>query len=261
MVKVIVLGICASQNAQYETTNFVIDSGDSKILLDAGPGVVRQLYRAGLSATDIDLVVITHSHGDHTLGFPYFVFSNSIEKLQGKIRSDSIPVIALPEVYKGIMGMYTFCYPPGKPRSFSIENWKASSEEMKTFEFKGIKIFTMPVTHAVPTIGVRFDIGQTKFAFSSDTIYDKRMVELAKGCQVLVHEAMMTEKMKSMAAKTKHAIAAEAGKVAKEAGVQTLVLCHLYSSFIENADLLIEEARKYFDGKIIVPTELEEIKI
>ncbi len=261
MAKLIVLGICASQNARYETTNFVIDFSNSKILLDTGPGVVRQLYRAGLSATDIELVIITHSHGDHTLGFPYFIFSKSVEKLQGKISSGSIPVIALPEVYKGIMDMYTFCYPPGRPLSFSIENWEASSEKTKTFEFKGIKIITTPVTHTVPTIGVRFDIGPTKIAFSSDTIYDKRVVELARGCQILVHEAMMTEKMESMAVKTRHAIAAEAGKAAREAGVQTLILCHIYSSFIENVDPLIEEARKYFDGKIIVPTELEEIEI
>lgn len=261
MAKLIVLGICASQNAQYETTNFVIDTGDSKILFDAGPGVVRQLYRAGLSATDIDLVVITHSHGDHALGFPYFVFSRSVEGLQGKMGADSIPIIALPEVYKGIMNMYTFCYPPGRPRNFNIENWEASSEEMKTFEFKRIKIITTPVTHTVPTIGARFDFGPAKIAFSSDTIYDKRVVELARGCQVLVHEAMMTEKMKSMAAKTRHAIAAEAGMAARDAGIQTLILCHIHPGFIEKTEFLTEEARKYFDGKIIVPIELEEIEI
>jgi len=261
MGKLVVLGNCGDQTPQYEVTNFVIDTGKSKILLDAGPGVIRQLYRVGLSAADIDLVVITHSHGDHTLGFPYFLFYNFIERNQGKKGPETIPVIALREVYKGIMDMFTFCYPPGKYPSFSVENWEASPTELSTFRFKDIKITTTPVTHAVPTIGIRFEFDSTKITFSADTVYDERLVALAKGSHVLVHEAFGPSAISGAAAQTKHAIAESAGKAAMDSGVQKLILCHIYSIFMDKIDLLINEATRYFKGEILVPSELQVIEI
>jgi len=261
MGKLIVLGNCSNQTSQYETTNFVIDTGESKILLDAGPGVIRQLYRVGLSATDIDLVVITHSHGDHTLGFPYFLFYNFIERIQGKKGPETIPVIALREVYKGIMDMFAFCYPPGKYPNFSIENWEASPTELSTFRFKDIKITTTPVTHAVPTIGIRLEFDPTKISFSADTVYDERLVALAKGSHELVHEAFGNSAVSEIAAQTKHATAESAGKAAQDSGVQKLILSHISPIFMDKTDLLIKEASRYFKGEILVPSELQVIEI
>jgi len=261
MGKLVVLGNCANQTAQYEATNFVIDTGKSKILLDAGPAVIRQLYQVGLSATDIDLVIITHSHGDHTLGFPYLLFYNFIERIQGKNGPKTIPVITLREVFKGIMDMFTFCYPPGKYPNFSVENWEASLTELSTFRFKDIKITTTPVTHAVPTIGIRFEFNSTKITFSSDTIYDERLVALAKGSHLLIHEASGTSAITEIAAQTKHAIAEDAGKAARNSEVKKLILCHIFPAFMDKTDILINEAARHFKGEILVPSELQVIEI
>ncbi|GAH42160.1 unnamed protein product [marine sediment metagenome] len=261
MKKLTVLGNCANQTAEYETANYILDLGIAKVLLDVGPGAVKQLYKAGFLATDIDIIIITHCHGDHTSGFPYFAFSNFMERLQGKNGSSNIPIIALPEVYKGLMDMLAFCYPPGKFHNFDIENWPASDSEKKVFKFKNIKITTTPVMHTVPAIGVRFDINSTSITFSSDTIYDKRLVDLARGSKMLVHEALATMEMAEIASQVKHATAEEAGKAAKESRVQSLILVHVSPMYREKKEQLIEEASKYFSGEIILPSELEEIKI
>ena len=76
--RVVVLGNCANQTSEYETTNFILDFGCPRILFDAGPGAVKQMLCAGFAAGDIDMVVLTHSHGDHTLGFPYFAFTKMV---------------------------------------------------------------------------------------------------------------------------------------------------------------------------------------
>lgn len=259
--KIIVLGNCASQTADYETTNFIILLEGKSIFLDMGPGSIRQMLRAGLSVTDTDLIILTHCHGDHTLGFPYFAFSNFAERQQGKKGPDVIPIIALPEVYKGVMDMFRFCYPPGKYPTFDFENWEASSSEKKVFEFEGIKITTTPVTHSVPTIGVSFEVGSTKITFSSDTLYDERLVELAKGSNILVHEAFGTREIKKFAEQIKHGISEEAGRAASDANVQMLVLVHPLSLYRREPAKLINEAKKYYDGKIIVPSELEIISL
>jgi len=261
-LKIIVLGNCAEQAPEYETTNFILDFGKVKIFSDMGLGSIKQMLKAGIYATDIDLVILTHSHGDHTLGFPYFALFNFKERwAQGKKGPGIIPVIALPEVYKGVMDMFSFCYPPGKYPMFDFENWKADNLKRKIFEFKGIKITTVPVTHRVPTIGVSFEIGPTKITFSSDTVYDKRLVEVAKGSKILFHEAFSTREFKDFAEKAKHGIAEDAGRAARDANAQMLALIHPLPPYRENPEKLIKEAKKYYDGKIIVPSELEIISL
>lgn len=261
MAKLVVLGNCSNQTSENETTNFVLDTGEFKLLFDTGPGVIRQLYRAGISATDIEIVIVTHSHGDHTLGFPYFVFSIFAESFQGKSGPPTLPVIALPKVYKGITDMFAFVYPPGKYPNLELVNWEASNSEQKMFKFKNTEITTTPVTHAVPNIGVRFEFNSTKIAFSCDTVYDPRVVELAKGCQILVHEAFGASQIKDMAAQTKHSIAEEAGIVANEAGVKTLLLTHILPGFLDKKKLLIDEASKHYKGKILAPSDLDVIQL
>ncbi len=260
-MKVTVLGNCAGQTAEYETTNFLIDSGETKVLLDAGPGVVAQLYRAGITMLDIEAVVLTHSHGDHTLGFPYYAFNCFAERLSGGSGPSKIPIIALREVFEGVNNMLAFCYPPGKFPGFAFENWEVPSDSLSEFVIKDVTIKTTPVSHVVPNIGVRFEVGAKSVTFSSDTVYDERLVALAKGSRVLVHEAFALGEMGEMASRTKHSTAEEAGRAAKAAGVGKLILAHPLPQYRSKKNELIAEARTRFDGEILLPSELETIII
>lgn len=40
------------------------------LLLDPGEGTQRQMTLAGVAASDVDAIAVTHAHGDHTLGLP-----------------------------------------------------------------------------------------------------------------------------------------------------------------------------------------------
>jgi len=260
MVNIMVLGNCSGLSANHQTTSYVIETDATKILLDTGPGVVRQLKRANIPASEIGLVIVTHCHCDHTLEFPYFLFSNLIDRTLGKTGPEKIPVIALSQVFQGLMDMVAFTCPPGK-FPFDIVNWEASESQFSSFHFQGIEVTTTPVTHSVPNIGVRFKIGPTSIVFSSDTVYNESLVELARDCDVLVHEAFAPSSMGEFSAKSGHSTAEEAGKAARDARAKMLILSHMLPIFIEQADLLISEAGKHFGGKIIMPSELDKIRI
>ena len=47
------------------------------ILIDCGEGMQRQFKIAGVSITDITKILISHWHGDHTLGLPGLIQSMS----------------------------------------------------------------------------------------------------------------------------------------------------------------------------------------
>src|SRR5580692_11155828 len=52
---------------------YVIDGGGCQILMDAGPTLLSSMKRLGLSPGDLDVVLISHLHGDHFGGLPFLI--------------------------------------------------------------------------------------------------------------------------------------------------------------------------------------------
>ena len=46
---------------------------DKHIVVDCPPTALASLRKAGISPADIDTILITHVHGDHVFGFPFFL--------------------------------------------------------------------------------------------------------------------------------------------------------------------------------------------
>jgi ribonuclease Z len=86
-----------------------------------------------------------------------------------------------------------------------------------------------------------------QFAYCLDTQPCDAVLELAQGCDCLVHEATFGQDMQAEATKWGHSTAADAARMAKEAGVKQLVLTHLSSRYL-GSELLLEEARAIFQN-------------
>jgi len=96
------------------------------------------------------------------------------------------------------------------------------------------------------------------YAYCSDTAFNQQMVPQISGATVLYHEATFLEDKAKLAFPTKHSTAKEAAKIAKEAGVQKLILGH-YSTRYPDINLFREEAATIFpevdladDGKVFI---------
>jgi len=57
------------------SSSYLVTIGDYRILIDAGPSVVRRLLEFGFTVEDIDLIIITHFHVDHTADLSTFLFA------------------------------------------------------------------------------------------------------------------------------------------------------------------------------------------
>lgn len=86
-----------------------------------------------------------------------------------------------------------------------------------------------------------------KYAFCSDTAYKKDIVEIIEKVDILYHEATFLKENEDLAEKTKHSTAQQAGKIAKEAEVENLIIGH-FSSRYSDKSLLREEAKKEFEN-------------
>ena len=119
----------------------------------------------------------------------------------------------------------------------------------------------------------RYDTRDRSIVISGDTAKSDALIALAKGADILVHEAMylpavdrLTTQVKNAATIKKHLLAShtsaeDAGRVASAAGVRTLVLSH----FVPADDpqlteqMWMDSAKKTFSGQIIVGRDLLEI--
>jgi ribonuclease BN (tRNA processing enzyme) len=144
------------------------------------------------------------------------------------------------------------------------------------FEDRNVRVAAALVDHppVVPSFAYRFDASDRSIVISGDTRMSSNLIALARNADVLVHEAYFDQAAVDRlvagvgnAARLKesimshHTSAVDAGRVAREAGVKTLVLSH----FVPAEDAAISDemwaraAKTHFDGEVVLGRDLLEL--
>lgn len=140
---------------------------------------------------------------------------------------------------------------------------------------ENVKVTATLVRHppVEPAFGYRFDTADRAIVISGDTAPSDNLIALARGADVLVHDALYAPAVDRLVAgvpnattlkqsiMSHHTAAEDAGRVAQAAGVKTLVLSHLVPADdpLVTDQLWLEAARTHFRGSIIVGKDLMEI--
>lgn len=160
--------------------SYLLTTRRQKILVDVGPAVVRRLLECGYAVTDIDVIVITHFHVDHTADLSTFLFACNYGE---EARTKPLMIIGGPGIhgfYDGLKKIYRWIVP--KSYELSIVTMKRG-----TLQLDGMVVETFPVNHNRESVGVRVQERKT-VAFTGDTAYSKDLIKLAAGADLLVAE-------------------------------------------------------------------------
>lgn len=114
---------------------------------------------------------------------------------------------------------------------------------------------------------VAFQPAEPSLVYCGDTRPCAAAVELARGADVLIHEATFTEEHRELARRTFHSTAAEAAMVAAQAGVRELLLVHFSTRYELLEPLLTEACRVFAHSRLAqelrwetVPTDREVVQ-
>jgi len=234
--------------------------GSENLLIDAGPAILQQLDAAGISPREISHVFFTHRHGDHVLGFPmlmlWYALNPSASVQTPVLIGGGQTLDALDALFMHVYGTELADFIASAPRIALPEDGPGQARI-----HPHIMLRTLPMQHApnMPSLGLRIDtrgerLGSHTLAFTGDTAPCDNILTLARGADLLVHEATWSADLDPQLVGTAgHSSAQEAGRHAAAAGVARLVLTHLSNRYAGRESVLLEEARREFSGPVSAP--------
>jgi len=246
-----VIGSCANQISNREGVSLFVENGYDNLLIDCGPGIVAAFGRCCRRTSEVKNLLLTHVHGDHIAGFPYFVWNRNFECM-GSTPPEDLHVYGERETVSLAKHMLEHCYPElAFPFKVIYHEIKAGD----TFSSGTLNIETICANHAVPCVSCVINCGGKKLVYTSDTLYNEILIDKAEYADVLVHEGMMPKSMEPLANKVKHSTAFMAGKFAYDVKAKQMLMVHIAPSLLGKESILIEEAASNYQGPISIPCD------
>jgi len=212
--------------------------GDAAIMIDAGTGLGRLVERpellAGVERLDI---LLTHFHLDHICGLAYL--SAIGVPVQATIWGPGSQLYGVPTAEL----LAPMSHEPFHP--VSLEDLGIDVRELPPGELElgGVHVrLRVQTRHSAPTLGLRLG---DELTWITDTAYDPESAGFAAGCSLLAHESWFTRARPRNA--DIHSSATQAATVARDAGVEDLLLIHL-PPFDADLQVFEDEARELVPG-------------
>lgn len=246
MATVITLGTAAAvPDEAHANTHLAVEGEQGFFLIDCGCSPILRMRRAGLALERLRGLILTHFHPDHVAAAPILLMD---VWLLG--RTESLPVYGLQDVTERFNALMDLFRRDEWPGLFSTPCHVVPHEVgALVLEDEQFRITGAPVSHLVPTMGLRFENKHTGgvVAYSSDTAPCDAVVALAQGADLLIHEAAKNT--------PGHSSAAQAGEIARRAQARRLALIH-YRPTPHRYDRWIEEAGAAFGGPVELAQDL-----
>lgn len=223
----------ALADASRTTTMLAVATDDRCVAVDCGGDLAQRLLAHGLALAHLDALVLTHEHPDHVVGFPLLM-----QKLWLSGRRRPLPVCGPERALAQAQQLFA-CFDTSGWEGVPEARWRSVPlrEDVLVWEDEAWQITGAPVRHSVPTLALRIEDRRDGgvVVYSADTEPCPALVHLARGADILVHEA--TGEFPG------HSSAVAAAEVARAAEVGRLLLVHLPP--VVDYDALVAARRRF----------------
>jgi ribonuclease Z len=292
----VVLGTASQAPTRTRNHNgYLLRWDDRSLLFDPGEGTQRQFTHAGVSASRVDRIFLTHLHGDHCLGLPGILQRFALDGAGHEVPVH-FPASGRPYVERLCDASI------GRRSPVRLEPF---DDEGGVIEDGSLRITARPLAHRVPTLGYRIEEAPRRHllperlaaegvegaaagrllaagavevdgrtvrvdevsevrpgqsaAVVMDTAVCDEAVWLARDADLLLCEATFLESESFLARDYGHLTAREAATIAREAGARRLVLTHFSARYTDLEGHRREAAEVFPD--VVVAADLDVIDL
>ncbi len=238
-------GSSASPNPGMGCAGLLVRTDRTRLVLDLGPGTLQELRRH-VDFRTLDAVVVSRMHLDHVLDLLALRHALAYNPVPAPA---PIPIWLPPggvELLSGAIAPFDACDDPGR---FAATVMIAEYDPERPLPIGDVAVTFTPAVHYIPAWAMRVHSPEgADLAYTGDTGTIASLAEPFVGVGVLVAEVTLLEPGSEPMAERRSLTAAEAGKLALDAGAKVLVLTHMWEEFGFAA--YRAQAAKVFPGRI-----------
>jgi ribonuclease BN (tRNA processing enzyme) len=261
------------QDRRASSSYLVWLDGKPRVLVDSGGGAALRFGESGAQVADLDVILLTHLHVDHTADLPALIKSSWFEDrvaslpVYGPAGNKVMPstVSFMRSQFDPVRGTYRylgdFLSPLGKTtyklKPFDVIMKKGQTRKT-VFSNARLTIDATTVEHGpVPALAWRVEANGKSITFSGDTSGRRGNLEaLAKNTGLLVAHNAVPENSGATELAL-HMPPSVIGRIAQHAGVQQLVLSHRMLRTLGREDETLGIIRKSYNGPVTFANDLD----
>jgi ribonuclease BN (tRNA processing enzyme) len=220
----------------------LVEAATRSLLLDCGASSMIAMRRFGVAPNDIGLILLSHLHGDHFGGIPFFVLDAQLVSR----RTEPLVVAGPPGTADRVERAMEVLFPglSGVDQRFVLETVELLPEQPR--ELCGVSVTPYVVDHpsGSPSFALRISAGGKVIAYTGDTAWTEALVPAAQRADLLIAEAYFFEKRIPYHLDYR-TLMAHVGRL----GARRVVLTHMSQDMLDRLGELDCEAAE--DGKVV----------
>lgn len=267
-MRIIVLGTGHGTAINCYNTCFTLDNGKEYFLVDAGGGngILKQLADSNIDVRSIKNMFISHTHTDHIMG-AIWVIRFVGRKYLVEDYDEEFNIYGNNEVIHAIRQMCDVVLPP---KFTSLLDDKIKLIEIDTGDTaeilnKNVEFFDINARKVKQTGFAMWLNDNEKFTFIGDEVCQESTEKYVEDSKWLFADAYMAGKEAEEYNPIKrhsHSTVKFVAELCERLNVKNVIMSHTIDTNLERRrETFTEDAKKYYNGNVFVPDDLEEIEI
>jgi ribonuclease BN (tRNA processing enzyme) len=262
------------QDKRASSSYLIWQDGQARVLVDAGGGSALRFGESGAQMSQLDVILFTHFHVDHSGDFAALIKSSWFEDRQrvlpiyGPTGNDFMPSTTefVADLFGAKHGLYRYLSEllvPEEESSYKLQphNVEGKVKPQEVFRNGDLVAYGVRVVHgAVPALAWRVEMGGRVIVFSGDTNGEGGLAELAMNADLLVAHNAVPEGATGVERKL-HMPPSVIGQIAADAHLKHLVLSHRMLRTLGKERQTQAEIAKRFTGPTEFANDLDCIPV